>query len=722
MYDELANRITIEMDHMICGLPSKPSKPFIFKVDHYLRSYGREDIYNPQILAIGPYHHQKSSLQNMEKHKYRYLKQLLKRQSEQSVDRYIIAMTKMEKRARKCYVGPLDLNENEFVKMLVLDGCFLIELLRCHRYRSLRDEDDPLFKHDMMLIQLQHDIMLIENQLPFFVLNELFNMTKQADVSERTCTLMDIQFVNGVLRIPRLNIFDETESHFKNLIAYEQYFAGARTRYVSDYTFFMHCLINSSDDVKLLRFTFVLEGIRMGKLIGVYDYLLIDVLVFGEISFLLYFEPSLFAVCSSQWRIQMSFESEDLSSSGTLLEDLTDEAILAQKVTINIHREIELDELTPSISSRPFIFKVGGHLRGEDGVYDPRILAVGPYYHYNKPESLENMEKAKRKYVKQLLRRKNEESVHAYVRALVPMEQQARDCYAETFALEKDDFLKLLILDGFFLIELFRNYHSRNLRGDADDPIFRLETNLSLLRRDIFLVENQLLFFVLNHLFNMTKIDEEEDLIALILHFVDGMFLNLSASRASTRLSFKNIDHLCGLIHEFLCFPFQKATGNENFMDISFVDGVLIIPQLSVFDETESQLRNLATYEQYLAYGEHRYVSDYMCFMHHLMNSSNDAQLLCNRGIIKNWLGDDEDVCFMFNRIGQNILTSPNFGYSQVFCNVNDHCRRRAKKWTANLCRTYFNSPWSIISLIAAAALVLFTGTATVFTTLSYFK
>ncbi|KAG8370290.1 hypothetical protein BUALT_Bualt14G0101600 [Buddleja alternifolia] len=326
------DEITAVLDSMIQGSPSE-SEPSIFKV-HTLRSDARDNVYDPKILAIGPYHHKKSSLQNMEQYKCRYMKQLLWVNNEQSVDRYVIAAIKMQKRARECYAGPIDLDENEFIKMMILDGCFLIELFRYYHYQMLRLANgyDPIFEWGIR-DQLRHDIMLVDNQLPFFVLNELFNMTNysgvdltflilkffhrlylnlslpntiegrhmqktdhivglihhnlRGNVGNQTCenwenissvselrevgirfekaeaeiifengqrimNLMDIKFVNGVLKIPQLDILSRMESQFGNLIAYEQNLPRGRRRYVSDYMFVMHCLLKTSDDAKLL--------------------------------------------------------------------------------------------------------------------------------------------------------------------------------------------------------------------------------------------------------------------------------------------------------------------------------------------------------------------------------------------------------------------------------------------------------------------------------------
>lgn len=413
----------------------------------------------------------------------------------------------------------------------------------------------------------------------------------------------------------------------------------------------------------------------------------------------------------------------------------------------------ELDEL-PSRYSRPSIFKVDDYLRsgGWDNVYDPEIVAIGPYHHAK--THLKYMELHKLRYLKRLLDRRNENQADRYIDAVVGMEERARKCYAGSIDLSKNDFVKLMVRDGCFLIELLRYHGLKNLR-DPDDPILQ-ERTLSQLRHDIVLVENQLPFFVLNQLFNMTKgEDPNDDIISLTLLFVKGMFLNLSAPVGS--LQIKKIDHLFGLIHDVWVLPFVKTipqgnTGKNNqasavewdninsasglreagikfkkakdytsLMDIKFVGGVLRIPQLNIYYETESQFRNLVAYEQYLPDGEPRFVSDYTFFLHCLINTPDDVELLRRRGIIGNCLGNDEEVSLMFNRLGKSILTSSKFSYSQTFADVNRHYRRRTKKWLANLWRDYFNSPWSILKFLAAVALLALTFLQTFYTVYSYY-
>ncbi|XP_052289182.1 UPF0481 protein At3g47200-like [Citrus sinensis] len=158
-------------------LTATPSDQFnIFKVPDVLRKLN-EKAYEPEMLAIGPYHHGKEQLLGFEEHKTRYLKKLLERTSIPLSD-YVMAMRALEERARKCYGRSISLNRDEFVQMMLLDGCFIVELIcKFSRHpRHLRGDDDPNFKLGWMLPSIARDMFLLENQLPFFVIWKLFIM------------------------------------------------------------------------------------------------------------------------------------------------------------------------------------------------------------------------------------------------------------------------------------------------------------------------------------------------------------------------------------------------------------------------------------------------------------------------------------------------------------------------------------------------------------------
>ncbi|PRQ54226.1 hypothetical protein RchiOBHm_Chr2g0175171 [Rosa chinensis] len=164
----------------------------IFKVPEVLRRQKKE-AYAPDVVSIGPFHRGAKKLQLVENVKKWYLKCLLARLlpnptglslkdllESMSLDSLTESMEslaemikgkELDKRARGCYSDPCNhLDQNNFIDMLILDGCFLIELFRKASVLSLQDEDDPIFNVPCMLEYLYHDLLLLENQLPWFVL------------------------------------------------------------------------------------------------------------------------------------------------------------------------------------------------------------------------------------------------------------------------------------------------------------------------------------------------------------------------------------------------------------------------------------------------------------------------------------------------------------------------------------------------------------------------
>ncbi|CAL5337254.1 unnamed protein product [Camellia sinensis] len=119
----------LDIDRKLAELTLIPSERCIFRVHDVLRNENKK-AYEPEVVAIGPYHHGKDNLQPMEEHKLRYLKRLLDRRNETSAERYIVAMRESEQKARKSYADPISVDSNKFVEMMLLDGCFIVELLR----------------------------------------------------------------------------------------------------------------------------------------------------------------------------------------------------------------------------------------------------------------------------------------------------------------------------------------------------------------------------------------------------------------------------------------------------------------------------------------------------------------------------------------------------------------------------------------------------------------
>lgn len=127
-HSRVQEHVSIHIKSMLRDVPLTSPNHTIFKVRHQLREVNKK-AYDPQILAIGPYHYGNNKFKFMEVQKLRYLQQLLKIKG-QSVRRYTRTLIKEEQRARDHYAETIDLSQERFLAMMIIDGCFIIELFR----------------------------------------------------------------------------------------------------------------------------------------------------------------------------------------------------------------------------------------------------------------------------------------------------------------------------------------------------------------------------------------------------------------------------------------------------------------------------------------------------------------------------------------------------------------------------------------------------------------
>ncbi|KAF8389069.1 hypothetical protein HHK36_025754 [Tetracentron sinense] len=117
----------------------------------------------------------------MEEHKWRYLYAFLSLEHAKPLEDYVTALRELEHRARDCYAETIKLSSDEFVKMMLLNGCFIIVFLLRYMFPKHRDHGrDPIFDTMWMFDALRIDMILLENQLPFFVLECLDYRTAYA--------------------------------------------------------------------------------------------------------------------------------------------------------------------------------------------------------------------------------------------------------------------------------------------------------------------------------------------------------------------------------------------------------------------------------------------------------------------------------------------------------------------------------------------------------------
>ncbi|MQM20793.1 hypothetical protein Taro_053822 [Colocasia esculenta] len=156
---------------------TEKEEQWIWRVHTSVRQHEKE-AYEPKLVSIGPLHLGKTRLLPMDDIKSRYVRHLLNRSPNNNIKNYAKVMRSCEGLARKMYAcNKLDrLSKVDFVVMLITDGCFLIEYFLRKFFDETLDTEGLVgvgwgFSH------LRRDVLLLENQIPFFVLVKLFDNT-----------------------------------------------------------------------------------------------------------------------------------------------------------------------------------------------------------------------------------------------------------------------------------------------------------------------------------------------------------------------------------------------------------------------------------------------------------------------------------------------------------------------------------------------------------------
>ncbi|XP_059667918.1 UPF0481 protein At3g47200-like [Cornus florida] len=156
-----------------------PRFPVIISVPNMLREENVK-AYNPSLISIGPLHRGNKFLQAMEADKVSYMCCLFKRTGDVEKTREVCeaAMLKMQNILKKCYADQLVKPDDEdditnLIEMMLIDGCFIIELV----YRHSRRERDPILNNPFKCSAIRRDLLLLDNQIPFVVLEMLFGLT-----------------------------------------------------------------------------------------------------------------------------------------------------------------------------------------------------------------------------------------------------------------------------------------------------------------------------------------------------------------------------------------------------------------------------------------------------------------------------------------------------------------------------------------------------------------
>ncbi|XP_039851441.1 UPF0481 protein At3g47200-like [Panicum virgatum] len=172
--------------------PQWKAQPFtIFRVPAYVRG-SNPTAYEPRTVSIGPYYHGAAALRAMEDHKWRYLHDLLSRNAAVISSDLVEEMRSLEARAHACYSERPFPDSDDFVRMLLLDGCFILEFF----FKWHTREPDPLCDVGWGLTLIATDLLLLENQIPFFVVERLYDVVAGAQGSKESLINLLLEYIS----------------------------------------------------------------------------------------------------------------------------------------------------------------------------------------------------------------------------------------------------------------------------------------------------------------------------------------------------------------------------------------------------------------------------------------------------------------------------------------------------------------------------------------------
>lgn len=368
----------------------------------------------------------------------------------------------------------------------------------------------------------------------------------------------------------------------------------------------------------------------------------------------------------------------------------------------------------------------------DEKAYIPQIISIGPFHYEKRMGGLQAMEEHKWRYLRAAINRNGEDCLEQYLREIKNLEKRARETYTEEIDLDSNSFVEMMILDACFIIELFYRFSNRN-KFDMADPILNLVL-LPTIQTDLIMLENQIPFFILQHLFDLMNISGPP-LAQMALNFFASLdTLHTMLMNYSINNSHLQCHHLLHLLHS----KFIPSVENEDpklkylenmhsaselqeagikckkgvgcgFLDIKYRDGEIEIPSIVINQMVEPIFLNLVAFEQCYPQQE-PYITSYISFMDKLINSAKDVNILSQKGIILDNFGSSEHVATLFFKLGRDISINVKKNYLRSLIERIDLSTQRVwPRLRATLMRDYLNSPWAFIAFLAAVVLLVLT-------------
>ncbi|GLJ35911.1 hypothetical protein SUGI_0720480 [Cryptomeria japonica] len=160
----------------------------------------KPEAYTQQCVSIGPYHHWRSELNEIERFKLATAGAFQERIEGHRFESIVKEVRHYEHRIRSCYHKYLEYNGEALAWLMALDACFVLECLQFLGKRTYQDSSEGIqapkcldpFGRSATHNAIMRDLTMLENQLPLFLLQKLLEIQLGSkDVAEeRLCILV----------------------------------------------------------------------------------------------------------------------------------------------------------------------------------------------------------------------------------------------------------------------------------------------------------------------------------------------------------------------------------------------------------------------------------------------------------------------------------------------------------------------------------------------------
>ena len=148
------------------------------------------------------------------------------------------------------------------------------------------------------------------------------------------------------------------------------------------------------------------------------------------------------------------------------------------------------------------------------------------------------------------------------------------------------------------------------------------------------------------------------------------------------------------------CFPCLKC--------LEIMQPVLELKSFVIRDATEPVVRNLMALEQ-CHYPREAYVCNYIVLLDHLINTREDVDLLVEKNIIVNWLGNNKAVAVLINHLCQQIVEGNHSCYFDLSEKIKHHYSSCWSKLMGSFTNLYFKDFWRGTATVVGIMVLLFT-------------